>query len=261
MSDTDPVTLPIVYEFPLNERVRTFLRLDFLAQQFSYFSSGASLWDIRSAVTLLLDSAVLVDRSDLRSEMLKELERQVSILSPLEKVVGVDLQRLQETLDELDLAMDRIKSYSGPFAHGLRNNELLLSVQNRSAIPGGTCSFDLPAYHAWLERGIELCEKDLQCWSQEFEPVWKTAELALRLIRDSGSLRPKLAEKGTLQIDLNPELACQMARVVLPGDVGYYAEIAGGRHQITVRFLTVQPKGPPVQVQEDIPFQLAFCVL
>ncbi|CAK0764899.1 Cell division protein ZapD [Gammaproteobacteria bacterium] len=251
----------ITYEFPLNERVRTLLRLDLLAQQFEYFVGGTSVWESRAAVESLLDTIVSVERSDLRSELVKELERQVAILAPLEQSPGVDVTRLREILDEFDLSIDRLKIQSGPLAPNLRTNEFLFDIQNRIGLPGGTCDFDLPIYHAWLERSPDLREQDLRRWAEELKPVWLATELMLHIIRGTGVPSSKVAEGGSFQLSFTPEQSCQMVRVILPSMLGYHPVMSGDHHRVTMRFMTPLSEGRPVPVQEDVSFHLMCCIL
>ena len=53
-----------------------------------------------------------------------------------------------------------------------------------------------------------------------------------------------------------------MIRVAVSEDAGCFAEISGGRHRFTVRFLT-QPKlaQRAVQVSGTVPFDLTCCIL
>ena len=70
------------------------------------------------------------------------------------------------------------------------------------------------------------------------------------------------APEGFFQRNLDPNLPCQMIRVAVPGDAGCFAEISGGRHRFTVRFLS-QPKlaERAVQVDQPIQFELTCCIL
>ena len=65
----------LIYEQPLNERVRTFLRLEFLLEQSAHHTALSSIWDSRAAVNAILEIASLLTRGDVRTEVLKELER------------------------------------------------------------------------------------------------------------------------------------------------------------------------------------------
>ena len=78
----------VIYEQPLNERVRTFLRLEFLFNEFFSRLEGPSEWDSRNALTSLLDILNIFNRTDLKTEVMKELERQMTTLGALEHAPG-----------------------------------------------------------------------------------------------------------------------------------------------------------------------------
>ncbi len=249
----------ITYELPLHERIRTLLRLDFLAAQFAHFAKGTTGWDSQAAVDTLLNTLVLVERTDLRGELLKELERQVAVLALLERVPGVDIERLQAILDDFDLAIDCLKAHTGPLAPNLRADPLLLDVQNRIALPAGVCDFDLPLFHAWRMQTEEQRHADLKHWTAEVEPVWRAVELLLHIFRSMGTSASKVAEKGVFQITFSAEQPCQLVQVILPSDLGCYPMMSGDYHQVHIRFMS--RSSPPVQVQVDVPFQLVCCTV
>ena len=62
---------PVVYEQPLNERMRTFLRLDFLYSQTMYHEERPDQWSTRAAMSSLLEILAITARGDIRSEVLK----------------------------------------------------------------------------------------------------------------------------------------------------------------------------------------------
>ena len=53
---------------------------------------------------------------------------------------------------------------SGKTGQELRENEWLMGIKQRSAIPGGVCEFDLPSYHFWLNQSAEVRRLDLNEW-------------------------------------------------------------------------------------------------
>ena len=81
---SDAATRVIAYEQPLNERMRNFLRLDFLYQQAVIHHTRPDPWSTRAAVSALLEILAITQRGDIRSEVLKELERQMTQLSRLQ---------------------------------------------------------------------------------------------------------------------------------------------------------------------------------
>ena len=115
----------VIYEQPLSERVRTFLRLEFLFTEFFARIEGSSQWDSRNALTSLLDILNIFNRTDLKTEVIKELERQMTTLAALEHAPGVDRGRLSQLLDEFDVLADRMHALHGQIGQELRQNEFL----------------------------------------------------------------------------------------------------------------------------------------
>jgi len=250
------------YEQPLNERIRTFLRLEFLFAEAAHHLRGKSHWNSRSTLTALLDIMAIFGRTDLKTEVLKELERHAGTLARLEKNPDVDRNRLCETLDELDTLTDQLHHNGGPIAASLKQNEFLSAIQQRSAIAGGTCDFDLPGYHFWLEQPAAQRTRDLAEWLKHFEAIAGAIQLILKLIRESAAIKPVIAENGFFQKTLDPSLPCQLVRVSVSRKVPCFAEISGGRHRFTVRFLaTSEEDGHLHQTTDNIAFELGCCVI
>ncbi len=251
----------IIYEQPLNERIRTFLRLEFLFSQAAQHLHDESQWGSRSTLTSLLDILSIFGRTDLKTEVLKELERHSSTLTRLESNPGVDHGRLKKTLSELESLGKKLHASSGPIAADLKANEFLSSIQQRIAIPGGTCDFDLPGFHFWLQQPAQQRTRDLAGWLNRFDAIACAIQAILRLVRESAVLKPVTAEAGFFQKTLDSHHPCQLVRVAVDRNAPYYAEISGGRHRFTVRFLVAAKDGHVRQSTENIAFELGCCVI
>lgn len=250
----------VIYEQPLSERIRTFLRLEFLFNEAAHARRGESQWDARLAITSLLEILSLLGRNDLRQEIIKELERHTKMLSRLEGSEDVDQRRLSVLLQELERLADALHG-NGALAQALRDNEFLSAVRQRSAIPGGTCEFDLPSLHFWLNRPPEQRDADIERWLQELDPVRKSLSMILNLIRNSNSPSEETADGGMFQKTLDKKLTCHLVRVLVSDDVACFPEISGSKHRFTVRFMELpNPDKRPVQTQQDVPFQLICCI-
>ena len=90
-----------IYEQPLNERMRTFLRLEFLYTQAGYHTETASPWSSRAAVASLLEILAISARGDARNDVLKELERHAHMLKEFQTKPGVDSARLRSLLSNI----------------------------------------------------------------------------------------------------------------------------------------------------------------
>lgn len=256
------MTSQIAFEQPLNERVRTFLRIEQLMQRIDYFIGGDNAWDSHCAITTLLEVSDLATRGDLKSELMKELKRQVKNLEGLKQIHEIDQSHLQQFIDTLRQHSDTLYELSGHPGTPVRNNEFLKSIKQRIVIPGGTCDFDLPAYHFWLSRPAPERRALLYEWIDPFKKVYDTIRIIMTLIRDSASPKDMHAARGFYQRQLDNDQPFQLIRVILPTNSAYFPEISAGKHRCTVRFLVLGDlESRPSQIQDDINFKLACCSL
>lgn len=255
------MTNTITYEFPLSERIRVFIRLEQLFQQFSYFLAGQTVTDNRAAITILLDITLILRRNDLKSEILKELERHTKVLNKIANSQGVDTEKLEQILSKLTQTSKNLYSNSGKISANVLENDLLQSIAQRSSIPGGTCSFDLPEYHYWLERDEASKLKDMAYWSSPFTDIRTAIDLILSFIRHSNTPTQETAIAGFFQIALEKSQPYQLIKVALDKSLPCYAEISGGKHRCTIRFMTPgTDNNRPSQSPDDIPFALTCCL-
>jgi cell division protein ZapD len=250
------------YEQPLNERIRTFLRLAYLFQLNEHHLSGSTEWDIRSALDTLLDITDLIGRTDIKNEISKELERHSTTLKALQKNPGVDLARLDLILNDINQYLEVLKDKDCQPGHRLRQNELVNSVKQRNAILGGSCNFDIPAYHYWLSRPATELSQILDEWQQDLIIIKQCIYLIINLIRNSTNPTTELAEKGFYQKSLEQNIGCQLIRIILPDDSPYFPEISAGKHRFTVRFMEqLDTYSRPTQTESDLEFRLHCCIL
>ena len=256
-----PVNNTIIYEQPLNERVRTFLRLEYLFQHLHASMVGPSVWESRVAVTTLIEMMGVFGRTELKSDILRELEKQSSTLVRLENAPNVDRELLHSLIGNLDTLTDRVYTMEGQIGAELRLSEMLKSIMQRSSIPGGTCDFDLPGYHYWLQQSSDTRQLDLGRWAGTLEAVRASINLILKLLRESAGAQPEIAVGGILQKTFETNVAYQLLRVIVPSELPYYVEVSGSKHRFSMRFMEFSAHARARQTDQDVHFQLACCVL
>lgn len=254
-------TASIVFEQPLNERVRTFLRLEFLFGQHAHHRDDRSHYGLRARLQTLLDTLTVLSRSDLKKDILKELLEQHAHLTRLAARPGIDLSRLSGVLAELNNAVSGLQHLVTQFAgSALRDNEFLISIHNRTSIPGGSCAFDLPAYHFWLSQPFETVNRDLDAWFADLAPFERAIGLYLKLLRGSTEVTSAHARGGTYVHA--PQGPVQLLRVFVPESARAYPEISAGAHRFTIRFVSLRDVNRrSTQVHTDLPFGIQCCAL
>jgi cell division protein ZapD len=249
-----------VYEQPLNERMRTFLRLDFLYQQTLYHEEKEDAWSTRAAVGSLLEIMAITARGDIRSEVLKELERQMTIMQDFQSRPGVDGSRLRAVLSNLARLRTELNSAGALFMQRLRDSEFLNAIKHRSSIPGGTCEFDLPDYRHWLDRPFPVRAAAFNDWMSTIRPLCDAVTELLWLTRQTARPRQETATGGQFQLAFEREHPGQLLRITLPAETDLFPEISGSHHRCSIRFLKWNDVSVrPTQTHEDVQFLLTVC--
>jgi len=252
----------LIYEQPINERIRTFLRLEHLFSQFNQHLHHDSAWDTHSALKAIIDILGMVGRGDIKRETIKELERQNSNLQSFIEIPGINHGKLSILIDEQKKCISNLHEISGNLGQNLQQNELLNGIKQRLTVPGGLCDFDFPVYSHWLNQPYENRKKILQEWHAPFTPLQESIQLILKVIRESTDAIDSVAENGFFQKNIEPNQPCLLIRVILDKGVNIYPEISAGKHRFSVRFFkSNNPAQRSEQIPQDVSFKLACCTL
>ncbi len=259
-SGTHNEAATITYEQPLSERLRTYLRLEFLYRQAEFNLQSTDAWSTRSAMTAMLDILAITARGDCRTEALKEVERQHTALSSYRDRNGVDNERFDHIMKQLSHHRTQLNSVPGAFMQGLRDSEFLSAIRHRSAIPGGTCEFDLRDYYHWLNQDFALRQADFDNWMADIRILCEAVTCLLWVTREHARPRRETAVAGQFQLNLERDNPCQLLRITLPSGSELFPEISGSHYRCSVRFLKWQGVGSrPIQAEQDVPFLLTTC--
>lgn len=250
----------LTYEQPLNERIRTFLRLESLFNQFTFHVNHGTAWDNPIAIDAITDILSFTTRSDIKLEVLKELERQHSRLERLTKRPQIDQGQLTTLLEKQTTLMGKLQSSTGQLGQETQNAELLNAVRQKNSVPGPICNFDLPAFHYWLTRPEETRRDHLQQWYSPFKVLEEAITMILDVLRNSSDDSGETATKGFFQKVIDTNQAVQLVHITIPATLNCYPEISAGKHRFSVRFMiNPNPYTRPEQFIEDVDFRLRIC--
>jgi len=251
----------IRYEHPLNERIRTLMRLEDLFTRVRHFSAHEAPADHHAALVALFDITDVAARADLKTDLLQELERQKQVLAPLRANPKIDGAALESLLAEIDAVAAQILAQQGRAGTHLRDNEWLMTIKQRTALPGGVCEFDLPAYHYWLNRSANERRHDLGSWIEPFAPIAAGIAIVLRLLRENGRASRHTAHHGVFQLMLTTTKVAQLLRLTIAREVPCVPEISANKYALNIRFIGVTGMDRGTVCDGDVDFELMFCNL
>ena len=251
-----------VYEQPLNEKVRSFLRLEKLFQEYSFHLKHGSDWNNRVAIDAILQILAYTTRSDVKLEVLKELERQHSRLERLSRRPQIDQSQLTSVLKNIQKRIGELQAISGQIGQETKNVELLSAIAQKSSVPGSICDFDLPTLKHWLTLPKDKRQQHIEKWFQPFVHLDHSVQLILDVLRHSTEDTSEIAQHGFFQKSLDTNLAIKLLRISIPKDSPCYPEISAGKHRFSIRFMSnADPALRPEQCKDDINFKLRMCAI
>lgn len=248
----------INYEFPLNEKVRTLLRLEDLFARMAHFIAQDNGIDHHVALITLFEILEVACRADLKSELLQDLERQKRSLSNLHNNPAVVEDALDAILAEIDTASANLFAMTGKIGQQLRENEWLMGIKQRAVMPGGTCEFDLPSYHYWQQQDAHSRRESLRSWLAPSLPLHVGLKIILRLLRENGKVLHFTAHQGTFQ-QMQGGRVAQILRVSLSKELACIPEVSANKYAINIRFIAANYAAKSTLYEQDVPFKLTFC--
>ncbi|HDN2510289.1 TPA: cell division protein ZapD [Providencia rettgeri] len=243
----------ITYEYPMNEKIRSWLRLETLLSQIyelsniTSYSSGIAFF---RSVSELIE---ILDRGEVRSDLIKELEKQRTRLSNWASDPNADNQLISSLLTDLSDKISHLMS-APRFGHHLRTDKIISMVRQRLSIPGGCCSFDLPTLQLWLNIPKNERDKAISGWLQSLDPLNDALKTVLSLIRQSGTFETKESFNGFYQDSVEGK---ELLRIKLPAENFIYPQISGHKTRFALRFLHIDSENGILP--DVISFELSCC--
>ncbi|GGW94063.1 cell division protein ZapD [Alteromonas halophila] len=246
-----------VLEFPLKEKVRNYLRVE---QLLRLMRSSARSQDPQlqfvffEQLFVLLD---LVERLDLRTDILKDLDVHEKSLVYWSQHPKIDSDALDQALKHLLAVRADLKS-STRFGIDLKDDKFLSGIRQRFAIPGGACAFDLPNLHYWLNLPADKRQHDFAGWLNSLKLLEDAVSLNMSFIRERGSFSRKTAENGFYQGAAEDKN--ELIRIKYQGDNNIYPTFSGNKYRYAIRFMRFVSDGDQSSATDaDTPFSMAVC--
>ena len=249
----------ILYEYPVNERVRTYLRLEQLFRRLGDLMERQTPTDHHFAITTIFEIMDVGGRADLKTDVLKDLEKQKHVLGGYRGNPAVSNVALDDVIGQLETCFSSLSNLPGKAGQSLTENDWLMSIRSRVGIPGGTCEFDLPSYFAWQHLSFSERQKNLQYWIAPLVPLAESVRVLLSLLRDSGAAQKVVAPAGHYQQTLPQGRTFHLLRLRIDPALGVSPEISGNRLMVSVRLMRHESDDRLHVCTDDVTFELTLC--
>ena len=259
MPGTDESVPLVLYEYPFNEGIRTMLRLEHLFDRLGQLMPRDAPVDHHFALATIFEIMDVASRADLKSDLLKELDRHRTQLAGYRGNPAISEAALDDVIGRIDRVHHGLNQLQGKAGQSLACNEWLMSIRSRISIPGGTCEFDLPSYYAWQQHPPAQRRADLAGWAATLQPLAEALHTLMGLLRDGGSPQRMVAVGGQYQQSLPQHKTYHLLRLRMDDEGGLVPEITGHRLMVSVRMMRADAEGRLRPAGVDVPFELTLC--
>lgn len=240
----------LIFEQPLNEKIRSYLRLEYLAKQ---LDSNLIQDHQHRCFYPLFSLCELAERCDYRGDVLKDIDKHISLLCRWQELPHVNQREVNDFIEELSAAREALQR---PERLGiqLKQDRFLVALRQRFSMPGACCNFDLPQLHFWLAKSWQERQQEYQQWVSHFSPLLEPIKLLLKLTRDTAEYHEAQAQAGFYQGDSTQALS--LVRVKLEPGHGCYPTISGHKNRYAIHFVQFDQQR---HSDKSIKFMLATC--
>lgn len=249
----------ILYEYPFNERIRTYLRLEHLFRRLGELIAADSALSHHYAVVTIFEVMDVAARADLKADVLRDLDKHKAVFNGYRGNPAIQESVLDQVIAQLERNFGALNAMPGKAGQSLTENEWLMSIRSRASIPAGTCEFDLPAYYAWQHRSPSSRRHDLERWAATLAPLAESIYLLLKLLRDADVPYKVIAAAGQYQQTLPPGRSFQLLRLRIDPALSLVPEISGNRLMVSVRLMRQDASDKLSSSTDDTPLELTLC--
>ena len=245
-----------VYEEPVVERVRKFIKIEAIFNKIIYFKDKEDRNESFVALQLLCELYELLSRSDIKSELIREIEGQNVYFKKIQEMPETDADKLNSVLEKQDVLLNLLHNVKSNHLDFLSQDILFKTILKNHRSPVQPASIDF-----WLSRDTTWKTNNLNLWLEPLLFIKKSIDFILELIRKSGNFKDKLAERGFYIKKLNPQKNILLVRIILTADLYYYPQVSVGKQRLNIMFMTKDENNNLIQYQEDVQFILTTCAL
>ncbi|WP_371188159.1 cell division protein ZapD [Thalassotalea maritima] len=245
----------ILYEHPLNERIRNYLRLEQLfAQARSCLNDDFAVNHtcFFNAFFSVLDT---LDRTDVRGDIIKDLEKLENNLIHWSKSPDVNNKALEVNLKQAKQLSVELRSKQ-PLWGALKKDKFLDAIRKRFSVSGAYCGFDLPSLIHWLSLPPLFVQQDIERWLASVNVIEKSIALVLRFIRQKSPFETITANKSFYQ-DTGEGLL--LLRIELESSSDFFPSVSGNRYRYSIRFMQLDQEKGQQYITDNVIFKLAKC--
>ena len=244
----------IKYEFPLNERIRKFLRIEEIFKKMESQMSTKGDFSDYSCFDTFFEIMATASRADLKVELIQEIEKQRSkmkIKSKTKKNIAI--------AKDLDITRKKLEKSKVIAGSNFGGDKFLTELKTRSASPFGIVATDFPEFQYWLQK-TTTSERKSYFHSQikDFMPIKNAISNLMKLLRENISTKSMSTKSGSLQYKLDPLLKNDLVTIVVGESSRFYPNISSNKYAVNVHFSLKGESSSSASLSKSVKFKLGI---
>ena len=192
-----------IYEQPTDERIRKFLRLENIYMKINNHMNIDSKYDAYSTLLNISDLFINLNRSEIKRDLISEIEAQKTRYQEYIKLDGADKIKLNSIMEKQNAILKTLHDLEANYLNVLKNDELLQTIIKHI----NTSCADLDY---WLSRDHDFRKNQINLWLELIKPIENSIFFCLDLLRKSSETVEITAKDGMYLFKMDIEKKKQL---------------------------------------------------
>ncbi len=228
----------IIYEQPISENVRNFLKCEYLNEKFNCAVKQHDMWAIKSSISTLIEMSDFIFRINIKIELLKDLEKNLLLLDTLRKTNSIELIDYDKFYTEIQTNIEKLNRADISPSKSITDNDFLMQIKSKSHIPAGDNFFDMPSYLNFLSSNKTFILENIDNWYSPFKPIFMSSILLLDFKRTISKFEYFSSDAAYFEMKLDKSDKTDLVRIKLEKNINIYPDISVNPQYINIMFKT-----------------------
>ncbi len=250
----------IIYEQPITENVRNFLKCEYLDEKFNCAVKQHDMWSIKSSISTLIEMSDFIFRINIKIELLKDLEKNLHLLEILKKNNSIELSDYDKFYTEMQSNIEKLNSTDISPSRSITDNDFLMQIKSKLHIPAGDNFFDMPSYLNFLSSNKTFILENINNWYSPFKPTFISSILLLDFKRTISKFEYFSSNDSYFEMKLDKSDKTDLVRIKLEKNINIYPDISVNPQNINIMFKTsygANRQSKPIEEKLDFGISLS----
>ena len=249
----------IIYEQPVTENVRNFLKCEYLFEKFNSAIQKQDMWSVKSSISTLIEISDLIFRINLKVELLKELEKNILFLNYLYNDNSIEISVYDNFITKTKNCIVALNNINDSPSKSVLSNDFLMQIKSKLHIPAGENFFDMPSYLNFLSSNRSFIIDNINLWYLPFEPFFASSKLILDIKRKNSKFITMNSAGSYFEKKIDKNSKFDLARIKLIKNINIFPDISIRSQNINIIFKTSYgPNRLSKTISKNIDFELSL---